>query len=194
MHRCRHAVVSCMEEVVFLLHVRCTEHVACYLLHAAFMMRLARKANGSPWCAEGTNRTEFPCGFSSTAAVCRTCRTLAHGRAAPASDPCSCTAGYPQRTPPHSCTGSAFCPWDYTAPPPRICPGNPPHSCTGDWAPPPPLAAPDRAPSPFPTVPSRHSTPGTRPRPLPTSAPGPGPWRPHPCTGMGTGPPPRLVR
>ena len=28
------------------------------------------------WCAEGTNRTEFPCGFSSTAAVCRTCRTL----------------------------------------------------------------------------------------------------------------------
>jgi hypothetical protein len=110
MHRCRHAVVSCMEAVAFLLHVRCTEHVACYLLHAACMMRLARKANGSPWCAQGTNRTEFPCGFSSTAAVCRTCRTLAHGRAAPASDPCSCTAGYPQRTPPHSCTGSAFCP------------------------------------------------------------------------------------
>jgi hypothetical protein len=66
-----------MEAVAFLLHVRCTEHVACYLLHAACMMRLARKANGSPWCAEGTNRTEFPCGFSSTAAVCRTCRTLA---------------------------------------------------------------------------------------------------------------------
>jgi hypothetical protein len=77
MHRCRHAVVSCMEAVAFLLHVRCTEHVACYLLHAACMMRLARKANGSPWCAQGTNRTEFPCGFSSTAAVCRTCRTLA---------------------------------------------------------------------------------------------------------------------
>ena len=83
-------------------------HATCFMLKC--MMRLARKANGSPWCAEGTNRTEFPCGFSSTAAVCRTCRTLAHGRAAPASDPCSCTAGYPQRTPPHSCTGSAFCP------------------------------------------------------------------------------------
>ena len=77
MHRCRHAVVSCMEAVAFLLHVRCTEHVACYLLYAARMMRLARKANGSPWSAEGTNRTEFPCGFSSAAAVCRTCRTLA---------------------------------------------------------------------------------------------------------------------
>ena len=76
MHRCQDAVVSCMEEVAFLLHVRCTEHVACYLLHAACMMRLARKANGSPWCAQGTNRTEFPCGFSSTAAVRRTCRTL----------------------------------------------------------------------------------------------------------------------
>ena len=27
-HRCQHAVVSCKEEVAFLLHVRCTEHVA----------------------------------------------------------------------------------------------------------------------------------------------------------------------
>ena len=51
-------------------------HAACIMLHAACVMRLARKANGSTWCAEGTNRTEFPCGFSSTTAVCRTCRTL----------------------------------------------------------------------------------------------------------------------
>ena len=78
MHRCRHAVVSCMEEVAFLLHVRCTEHVACYMMHAACccMMHRVRKANGSTWCGEGPNRTEFPCGFSSTAAVRRTCRTL----------------------------------------------------------------------------------------------------------------------
>ena len=78
MHRCQDAVVSCMEEVAFLLHVRCTEHVACYMMHAACccMMHRVRKANGSTWCGEGTNRTEFPCGFSSTAAVRRTCRTL----------------------------------------------------------------------------------------------------------------------
>ena len=37
-HRCQHAVVSCMEEVAFLLHVRCTEHVACYMMHAACCM------------------------------------------------------------------------------------------------------------------------------------------------------------
>ena len=40
-HRCRHAVVSCMEEVAFLLHVRCTEHVACYMMHAACSMQHA---------------------------------------------------------------------------------------------------------------------------------------------------------
>ena len=90
----------------------CCMSVARSMLHAAFMMRLARKANGSPWCAEGTNRTEFPCGFSSTAAVCRTCRTLTHGRAAPATDRAAAPPGIltpplPTAAPgPHSAPGT----------------------------------------------------------------------------------------
>ena len=63
MHRCQHAVVSCMEAVAFLLlavaqsmlHATCC-NAACIMLHAACcMMHLARKASGSTWCAEGTS-------------------------------------------------------------------------------------------------------------------------------------------
>ena len=63
MHRCQHAVVSCMEEVAFLLLAVAPSmlhatwlHAACCMLHAACcMMHPARKANGSTWRAEGTS-------------------------------------------------------------------------------------------------------------------------------------------
>jgi hypothetical protein len=157
------------------ISVACPLHGACCMHHAACCIHDASGAQGEwlalvCWCAEGTNRTEFPCGFTSTAAVCRTCRTLAHGRAAPAGDPCSCTAGYPQRTPPHSYTGSAFCTWDWAAPLPTAAhlPREGP-----DPEPSPQLHR-DRAPLPV-AVPSPHSASGTRPRPTPATAPEPGP-------------------
>jgi hypothetical protein len=142
------------------------------------------------WCAEGTNRTEFPCGFSSTAAVCRTCRTLTLMVLPHLLAIVQLLRQVSSTSPSAQLHRARILPWDYTAPPPRICPGNPPHSCTGDWAAPPPVTAPDRAPSPFPRSPSRHSAPGTRPRPLPTSARDRAPGGHIPAPAWGPGPHP----
>ena len=88
-------------------------HAACIMLHAACVMRLARKANGSTWCAEGTNRTEFFHVASRRLPPCvGPAEHSPHGLAAPASDPCSCSAGilhapFPTAAPgPHSAPGT----------------------------------------------------------------------------------------
>ena len=86
MHRYQHAVVSCMEEVAChsvarsMLHATCRMvYAACCMHHAACCMRDASGAQGE-WldlvCGGNQPHRVFSCGFSSTTAVCRTCRTL----------------------------------------------------------------------------------------------------------------------
>ena len=133
LHRCQHAVVSCMEEVAFLLLAVAPSmlhatwlHAACCMLHAACCMLHDASGAQGEWLELvcGGNLTDFPRGFSST--VCRSCRTLTS----------MVLPHLPVILQPHrqvlSTRPSPHLRRARILPrglPPRICPGNPPHSC-----------------------------------------------------------------